>query len=469
MSLASDTIFGLATAPPPSEGSGVAIVRLSGPEAFEVGSKLCDTVIDVKNLPDRTFRLAKLSHEGRTLDTAGLLPFHKPHSYTGEDVLEIHCHGGFAVIGQFERALSAAGARPAEPGEFTRRAFLNGRIDLVQAEAIAALVGAAGDAAMREALRRRSGTLSLKVEYMRNTLRDLLAGMEVVFDYPEEDIAGIEPNKVVGILDSIHSTIEPLISSYRTGLLLSGFRLAIIGRPNVGKSSLLNALLREDRAIVTSRPGTTRDVVSGTLAFGGVPAECLDTAGIRVIPEDSDTIEAEGIRRSWQEVGRAHMVVIVLDLSTPLTDEDLALVKETRKRTKETGAAILLVCNKTDLATAWSPDVAAGLLDAVDLSMVEVSAKTGENIDSLREEVRNLLGLECNPEEIMLTDARHVSLLEESDRILKLVGEDLGHEMPQDVAATALWGVDRLLGRILGEDLSAVDLDEIFSRFCIGK
>jgi tRNA modification GTPase len=260
-----------------------------------------------------------------------------------------------------------------------------------------------------------------------------------------------------------------LVSSYETGRLLSGFRLAIIGRPNVGKSSLLNALLQEDRAIVTSLPGTTRDVVSGILTFGGVPAECLDTAGIRAVREDADTAEAEGIRRSWREVERAHLVLCVLDSSVPLTDEDVALVREARKRTKSTGAAIILIFNKMDLQSAWEPPVAATLLDAVGSPSIRASAKTGENIDRLREKVRDLLGLEFNPEDILLTDSRHLSLLEEADGILRHVGDGLREGVPQDVAATELWGADRALGRILGEELGAADLDEIFSRFCIGK
>ncbi len=216
-------------------------------------------------------------------------------------------------------------------------------------------------------------------------------------------------------------------------------------------------------------PGTTRDVVSGTLEFGGVPAEILDTAGIRAIPDELDTAEAEGIRRSWREVERAHLVLIVLDISAPLTDEDVALMREARVRTLINRAPLLLVCNKIDLPTAWEPAIAAPFLSAVDLTLVTVSAKTGERIDLLRANVRELLGLEINPEEMLLTDSRHLALFEEVGKILTQVRDGLSGGTPQDVAATELWGADRALGRLLGEDLGAVDLDEIFSRFCVGK
>jgi tRNA modification GTPase len=464
-----DTIFGLATASPMKQGSGIAVVRLSGPDAFEIAGRLCDPELDPQVIPDRRFMLVSLVHEGRAIDRAGLLAFHRPKSYTGEDVVEFHCHGGIAVIRALQAALEESGARPAEPGEFTRRGFLNGRYDLVQAEAVAALVGAAGEAARREALRQRSGGLSERVEAIREKLRDILARMEVDFDYPEERVDGMTSEEAVKLIEAIRAEVKPLLASWETGRLLGGIRLAIIGRPNVGKSSLLNALLDEDRAIVTPTPGTTRDVVSGSLTFGGVPAEVLDTAGIRAIAAGSDTAEAEGVRRSWREVERAHLVLLVFDVSSPLTEEDSELVSEARWRTKQPGGALLLVCNKIDLPSACEADIVGPLVGAPDLPHVAVSARTGEGLDGLRACVRELLNLEVSAEEILLTESRHRALLAESDGILQRVREDLGGEMPQDVAATELWGADRALGRLLGEGLEAGDLDEIFSRFCIGK
>jgi len=467
----SDTIFALATPAPPPRGSGIAVVRVSGPDSFGIASSLAkQPAIPADKLPDRSFRIVTLVHEGTEIDRCGLLVFHKPHSYTGEDVVEFHLHGGLSVIRALERALIAVGARPAEPGEFTRRAFLNGRMDLIQAESVAALVSAAGLAAQREALRRSAGALSSVIQHVRSRLRDILARLEVDFDYPEERIDGIERDEAVGLIKSIRAELSPLLASWEKGRILGGFRLAIIGLPNVGKSSLLNVLLEEDRAIVTSSPGTTRDVVSGMLSFAGVPAELLDTAGIRIVSEELDTAEAEGIRRSWREVERAHLVLMVFDMSAPLADENARLVAKVRRTVEKTGAAILLVCNKSDLFSAWEPSVIGALADAPELPHVVVSAKTGDGIDKLRTKVRELLNLDFDPDAILLTETRHRALIEEADGILRSVQSGLEEgRLPQDVAATELWGADRALGRLLGEEVSGADLDEIFSRFCIGK
>ncbi|MCX6647215.1 MAG: tRNA uridine-5-carboxymethylaminomethyl(34) synthesis GTPase MnmE [bacterium] len=465
-----DTSFALATPLPPPSGSGIAIVRVSGPDAFRIAASLIDEPeFDPDNMPDRTFVLATIRHGEIEIDRAGILPFKGPKSYTGEDVVEFHIHGGIAVIRSIESALLASGARQAEPGEFTRRAFLNGRIDLIQAESIASLVGAKGIAAQREALRQRAGSLSDKINFVRNSLHDILARLEVDFDYPEERIDSIDSSDAVREIGKILDILKPLLSSFRTGNILKGFRLAIIGLPNVGKSSLLNALLMEDRAIVASVPGTTRDVVSASLSFAGVPAELLDTAGIRALTGKLDEVEAEGIRRSWREVERAHLVLIVLETSVPIDNETIDVVGRTLEISGKTGSTVLLVCNKSDLAPMWESDEVCGLLKIEKIPYVVVSAKENTGIENLREKVGSLLELESDPQDIILTETRHQSLIAEAVEILKRVRDDLTNGSPQDVAATELWGADRTLGKLLGEGLGVSDLDEIFSRFCIGK
>jgi len=465
-----DTIFALATPLPGSTGSGIAVVRVSGPDVYNIGASLATrTAIMDDPFPHKKFILTDLEFDGNPIDHCGIIAFHKPHSYTGEDVLEFHLHGGIAIIRSVEQALLKLGVRPAEAGEFTYRAFLNGRMDLVMAESIAAIVGARGDAAHREAIRQRGGNLSLKIDSIRNSLRDLLGRLEVDFDYPEERVDGVANEDAVRSLEKIQKEIKPLIASWDRGKRLGGFRLAIIGQPNVGKSSLLNALLEEDRAIVTSTPGTTRDVVSGTLNFNGVPAELLDTAGIRTISVNLDTPEAEGIRRSWREVERAHLVLIVFDTAIMVTDDDIELVKKAREIAKGSDTSILLVANKSDLYSAWEPSVAGALVKAQELPCVVVSAVTGEGIEGLREEVAKILDLRSSPDEITLTELRHMSLLQEINEIINTTRMHFDVGGPQDVAATELWGADRALGRILGEGIGAVDLDEIFSRFCVGK
>jgi tRNA modification GTPase len=241
----SDTIFALATPTPTKEGSGIAIIRLSGPDSFQIAASICDPEVDPASIPDRHFHLATLSHAGSIIDRGGILGFRAPKSYTGEDVVELQCHGGLAVIRAIEHALLDLAARPADPGEFTRRAFINGRIDLVQAESIAALVAASGDAARMEAIRQRRGRLSGKLKEIRSGLHDLLGRVEVDFDFADEKIENVSIAQVIDGIDAIHAQIKPLINSYKTGQLLEGIRLAINGRPNVGKSSLLNALLSE--------------------------------------------------------------------------------------------------------------------------------------------------------------------------------------------------------------------------------
>jgi tRNA modification GTPase len=460
-----DTIFALATALPPRDGCGIAIVRLSGPQAFSMASRLASPLPD----ENRVFSLTTLSYKTEMIDQAGIITFIAPHSYTGEDVVEFHIHGGHSIIRSLERALQSLGARIAEPGEFTRRAFLNGRLDLLQAEAVAALVSAVGDAARREALRQRSGVLSDKLKSIRAHLRDLLAKLEVVFDYPEEGVDPTPRGEAIRAIESIRSEVKPLLDSFAAGQLLKGIRLAIIGRPNVGKSSLLNALLNEERAIVTPHPGTTRDVVSASLTIEGVPVEILDTAGIHVLKIAADTAEAEGIRRSWLEVERAHLVLLVIDLSVPLSSEDSELVRLARQRTSKTKTPILLVCNKIDLPSACPPVVVGPFLNAVDLPFVAISALRGDGLDELRAGIAEMLDLDVGPEEVLVTEARHRALLEETDNILKETSDGLSAGIPQDIAATQLWAADRALAGLLGEDLTGIDLDGIFSRFCIGK
>ena len=251
---------------------------------------------------------------------------------------------------------------------------------------------------------------------MRGTLRELLGRLEVDFDYPEEREDAVASGDAVLSLQEIQKEIKPLIASWDRGKRLGGFRLAIIGQPNVGKSSLLNASLEEDRAIVTSTPGTTRDVVSGMLNFNGVPAELLDTAGIRTISKKLDTPEAEGIRRSWREVERAHLVLIVFDTAIIVTDDDIELVKRAREITKGTDTSILLVANKSDLFSAWDSSVAGMLVGAPDLPCVIVSAVTGEGIEKLRSKVAEILDLGSTPDEITLTELRHMSLFRKLTR-----------------------------------------------------
>lgn len=458
-----DTIFALATAYPGVSGSGIAIIRISGADAFKLASGIIKPALSSNTAKPGKFMLVDIFSGDILVDHCGLIFFRAPISYTGEDIIELHLHGGAAIIRSVMRELIFLGARPAEPGEFTRRAFLNGKLDLIQAEAIASLVSARGEAASSESARQRSGSLSAKIIQIRSVLRNLLGNMEVVFDYPEEVEDSMETAVILENISSIRDAISKLIRSYDAGKLLKGFRLAIIGKPNVGKSSLLNAFLDEDRAIVTPMPGTTRDVVSGTLELNGIPVECLDTAGIRPVSMITDEAEKEGVLRSWKEVERAHIVLILLDCSSPVDELDCELISETRRRIENTGTICLIIRNKSDLRECLlPPDFSPG-------EHMKISALTGDGIEILRDKILLALNLKFEQGEILLTQARHFSLITEVHDILDRVHKGIADGIPNDIVATELWGADRTLGLVLGEGITAADMDEIFGGFCVGK
>ncbi|HEX9745743.1 MAG TPA: tRNA uridine-5-carboxymethylaminomethyl(34) synthesis GTPase MnmE [bacterium] len=461
-----DTIFALATSSPPRSGSGIAIVRLSGPDSWKAAS----TLTGLKKFLPRQFTLSDFSYNGQPIDHSGLIYFPKPNSYTGEDIVEFHLHGGMSIIKSMFSVLIDLGLRPAEPGEFTRRAFLNGKMDLTQAEAVARIVSSSGESATREGVRQRAGSLRAAINSIRNDLRRLLGNLEVVFDYPEEVEDSVEEPQIISALNSILEKLNKLLASHKTGKLLSGIRLAIIGKPNVGKSSLLNAILNEDRAIVTETPGTTRDVVSGSMLIDGFPFELLDTAGIRKKSDTTDSIELQGIERSWREVEKAHVVLIVLDYSSPVDQYDIDLIQEAIERTRDSGAEIIFVRNKNDLPEVSLPNDFPPNSVQAGKSMLDLSAKSGDNIGSLVGEISSRLDLSSHQDEIIITESRQNALIGETVSIIENIADGIKkNEVPQDIAATELWGADRTLGRILGDGISSADLDEIFSHFCIGK
>ncbi len=470
MESTTDTIFGLATPVPPPGGSGVAVVRVSGHDAFGIAESLATrTAINPWPPSIRQFHLLTITFDGFDIDSCGLILFKGPKSYTGENVVEFHIHGGMEIIRSLDHALTALGARPAMAGEFTKRAFLNGRMDLVQAESVASIVSAQGAAAHREGLKQRAGALTERITSARTMLRDILARLEVDFDYPEEREDKFDSSDAAKMLEPVLEDLKRLLNTFKGGQLINGFRMAITGPPNAGKSSLLNRLADEDRSIVTSTPGTTRDVVSARVSFDGVPADLMDTAGIRIDDTSVDDIENEGIRRSWREIERAHIVLIVLDLSITMGNDDLILIRKIVERTHSTDCRLLIVQNKCDLLSKLDITNLSTIDELQDLSSVTVSAKFGEGIDELESRITELLGFEFDSSDILLTEQRHKALIAEAVGIIGSSIDNLNEAAPQDVVATELWGADRALGRILGEEISSADLDTIFSRFCIGK
>jgi len=435
-----DTIVAIAT--PPGRG-GLGIVRLSGTGARNIAAQLLSTV----EWSPRVAHLTQLlDRDRRVIDQVMVTFFQAPRSYTAEDVVEISCHGSPVVLRHaVERALEA-GARLAEPGEFTLRGFLNGRIDLPRAEAIRDLIDATTLYQARVAAQQAEGSVSRRLAPIKEQLLELIALLEAGIDFAEDDVSVAGASEIVRRLDPVCADVHRLADSFQYGgLVRQGFILAIVGRPNVGKSSLFNALLEEDRAIVTDIPGTTRDLVSETASIGGIPVRLCDTAGIR---GSVDVVESLGIERSYQAMADADLTLVVIDASDP-HPEDEALIAR--------AAAHLVVYNKCDLRRE-----VAGLA---------VSAITGEGISRLREAILEAIAPHgaLEQETGFITSLRHEQLLRESagwlDKAHAAVDANIPHEMLLLDLYAALRPIDSITGATTADDI----LNRIFSTFCIGK
>jgi len=452
-----DTIVAPAT--PPGDG-GVGIVRLSGP---------CSETLLSAAFRGRVTPAAMLSHhlyhgylcriDGSPVDEVLAVVMRAPHSYTGEDVVEIHGHGGSQLMRATLDLFLAAGARLARPGEFTQRAFFNGKLDLAQAEAVSALISARSDQAARVALAQLDGRLSQRLHDFTAELRELLLLAEAHIDFPDADLGGLDLEILTSRAAAVQSAMAALMATFDAGRALrEGVNVLILGRPNVGKSSLLNALLGEARAIVTEIPGTTRDTVEELLVLGGFPLRLVDTAGVR---DTTDPIELEGVRRAREKIQTADLVLLVVDSSLPLTEEDrMALALAPPERT-------VLVCNKSDLPRACP----SAELDGFPLQ-VAVSARRGTGLEALQaavvEHFRGSGDSEA-AEGVVLTERRHREALAEAMAALDRFLNALAAGDPLECLAFELREALAALGRITGETTLDAILEQIFSRFCIGK
>jgi tRNA modification GTPase len=455
-----DTIAAIAT--PLGEG-GVGIVKISGPEANSILDQLFTPAIRTNRMEPRRLIFGRICdpQTGETLDEVLAVYMPAPHSYTRQDVVEIQAHGGIVPLRRILQLALAAGARPAEPGEMTLRAFVNGRLDLAQAEAVLDMVQARTEAALRVAAEQLGGSLSARVRQVRARLVDLLAYLEASIDFVEDEIP---PQEVVPPLREVGAALEEILSTADRGLIYrQGIRAAILGRPNVGKSSLLNALLRGDRAIVTPIPGTTRDTLEETVNIQGVPLVLVDTAGIRA--ETDDEIERIGVARSRAALDRADLALLVIDGSCPLNDAD-----------REIAALIgpkpaLMVVNKHDLPP-WSDGQAEALASLLPAApRLNVSALTGEGIEALEEAIVEMVfgGAVTTADTPLVSNPRHQALLARAlDHVRAAEGGHLGGLSPDLVAIDVREAVDAL-GEITGETATEDLLEAIFSKFCIGK
>jgi tRNA modification GTPase len=457
-----DTIAAIAT--PPGVG-GIGLIRVSGPSAEGIAHRLFR--------PSRPLA-AFLSHHlyhgeivapdtGSTLDDV-LAAFMKgPHTYTGEDTLEISCHGGPLILRTVLDEIFKAGARPAERGEFTKRAFLNDRLDLSQAEAVLDLVTAQTREGVSAAAGRLKGNLSARIGVIKSAVIDLLAGIEASIDFSEEDGVGDAPGDAYAEFQAVIDDLHALAATYRRGRICrEGVGIVIAGRPNVGKSSLLNRLLGEKRAIVTPIPGTTRDFIEEALDIGGIPVRLTDTAGIRP-PENA--IEQEGIDLVWERLAAADAVLLLLDGSAALTPEDRELPA------KMQGKTIIPVINKSDLPQRLDEAMLTGLLPGAAPPLIRISAKYGDGIESLTAAIRDTL-LATPAEEApaaMIAHLRHKVALEGAAERLVRARDGLRDGLPPELAALEVREALDALGEITGRTTSEEVIERIFANFCVGK
>ncbi|MEO1094969.1 MAG: tRNA uridine-5-carboxymethylaminomethyl(34) synthesis GTPase MnmE [Cyanobacteria bacterium J06638_28] len=458
MILQGETIVAIATAIVPEQGS-VGIVRLSGAEAIAIARQLFHAPGQQAWASHRIlYGYVKDPQTQATIDEALLLLMLSPRSYTREDVVEFHCHGGIIAVQQVLQLCIAQGARLANPGEFTLRAFLNGRLDLTQAEGIADLVGAQSPQAAQTALAGMQGKLAQPIRQLRTACLDILAEVEARIDF-EDDLPPLDEVAVKMQIESVLGSINQMLDTAHEGeLLRSGLKIAIIGRPNVGKSSLLNAWSRSDRAIVTDLPGTTRDVVESHLVVGGIPIQVLDTAGIR---ETQNQVEKIGIERSQAAAQAADLILLVIDAHTGWTDGDELLYRSIRHR------PTILVINKTDLMdetqTLSLPEFA--------IPWVHIAAAHNHGLEALEHSILKSIradNLTASNTEIAINQ-RQAATLTRVRTALEQVQQTIQDQLPLDFWTIDLRMAIHALGEITGDDVTESMLDEVFSRFCIGK
>ncbi len=454
-----ETIAAIATAIAPQQGS-VGIVRLSGAEAVAIAHTL---FYAPGKQPWESHRIlygqVRDPQNQQPVDEALLLLMLAPRSYTREDVVEFHCHGGLMAVQQVLQLCLSQGARLAEPGEFTLRAFLNGRLDLTQAEGVADLVAAQSTLAARTALAGVQGKLTASIRQLRSACLDVLAEVEARIDF-EDDLPPLDEAMVRQQIAAALATVEHLLATAAAGeLLRTGLKVAIVGRPNVGKSSLLNAWSRCDRAIVTDLPGTTRDVVESQLVVGGIPIQVLDTAGIR---DASDPVEQLGIARSRQVAQGADLVLLTVDAAAGWTAADQHLYRSVADR------SVILVVNKVDLVAAAA---ISQLQLPPDLPVVHTAAARQQGIDALEQAILKAIHADrLSPGNLEFTvNQRQGAALTQARNALHQVQQTIADQLPLDFWTIDLRAAIAALGQITGDDITESVLDEIFSRFCIGK
>lgn len=455
-----DTIAAVATAL--GEGS-IAVVRVSGPEAIERIAPLFKAREDLREVPTHTVHYGWIRDpdSGSVLDEVLVTVMKGPRSFTAEDVVEISTHGGIVAVQSVLELILRSGVRMAEPGEFTKRAFLNGRIDLAQAEAVIDLIRSKSSKAFQVARRQAEGALSKRLVPLKEQLIELLAHVEVNIDYPEHDVAEVTAGVIRDNCQAVLRLVDTLLQTASEGKILrEGIVTAIVGRPNAGKSSLLNALVKENRAIVTDIPGTTRDIVEESVTLSGIPLRLLDTAGIR---ETEDVVERIGVERSRGALSEADLILLVLSRSESLHEEERRLLEELRDR------PTIVILNKKDLEPRMEEEEIRAVYPSE--RIVLLSAKEGEGMEELERAVSRLFlsgGIDA-ADATYVSNVRHISLLHAAARSLRDAIEGADQGLPVDLIQIDIAAAWESLGEIVGDTASESLLDQIFSKFCLGK
>lgn len=461
-----DTIAAIAT--PIGEG-GISVIRISGSNALAVADRLFDGKRRIRDMASHTASFGNIidpHNNRRVLDEVVAVVFRSPNSYTGEDVVEISCHGGMLVTKSILNVLFEAGVRHANPGEFTKRAFLNGRLDLSQAEAVADIIQARTERAHRSSLDQLKGKLSTEIDEIRNDILNFCSLIELELDFAEEDIELANRDDFANRAGRVLRHLQELIESFNVGKVYrDGIKVVIAGKPNAGKSLLLNTLLQENRAIVTDIPGTTRDTIEESLNIDGILFRIIDTAGLR---ETNDPVESEGVQRTLQQIERADLALMIIDYSLNMSDEDIRYIDSILDKMNELDVDPLVVLNKIDI-TDGKQFVDTGKL--LHYPFVKISAKTGEGVDVLKKQMVNLAthGKPYQEGSVLVTNSRHRDALVRAKQSLELAlasikGEASGEFVSVDLRA-ALDALGEITGVVTTEDI----LNNIFSSFCIGK
>ena len=447
-----DTIAAISTS---SSVGAISIIRVSGENSFDIVNNLCD--IDLKSKNSHTINYAHIIYNNEFIDEVLISVMKSPKTFTTEDIVEINCHGGIAVTNKILELLLENGCRLAEPGEFTKRAYLNGRIDLIEAEGIMDMINAKSENARKLAMNTLNGNLSKKIKKIRDKLLDIEANINVNIDYPEyEDIEEITNEIILPKIDAVEKEINYLIKESKNGQIIKeGIKTVIVGKPNVGKSSLLNNLLNENKAIVTDIPGTTRDIVEGIINIDGIPLNIIDTAGIR---KTNDYVESIGVQKSLEYIEKADLIIYILNNNEKITVEDISIFEKIKDKN------YIIVINKIDLENNLEYKFSTN-------NIIKMSLKSNVGIQELKDLIKKMYELEKieTGDFTYISNAKDVATLKECLNKIKDIKSGILNNMPIDIVEIDIKALWNLLGAITGDSYQDELIDKLFSKFCLGK